>query len=127
MALAGCALVFILVAIAGIGIALKADELFSWAFDRIGDELESRIPDDTDPALRARLRTALAAFSQAVQEGKVSPDALSHAQQRLTEASRAPRLSAEAVERLCEALEGAVASKATPDEADPEPDPEPGT
>jgi hypothetical protein len=127
---AGCGLMLALVLFGGLAIVFKADQLFSWVFDQFGAEIESRLADDVDEATRERLRHALAEFSTAVREGKVSPEALVAAQERLAEASRSPRISEEAVVRLIGVLERAVGSAedapaAGPDAAAPaEPEPE---
>lgn len=117
---AGCGLMLALVLFGGLAIVFKADQLFSWVFDQFGAEIESRLAEDVDDATRERLRQALAEFSTAVREGKVSPEALVAAQERLAEASRAPRISEEAVLRLIGVLERAVGSAADPPPADPD-------
>lgn len=120
IALAGCALVLLLVGIGGVVMVLKADQLFSWAFDQVGDQIEKRLEDDVDPELRERLRLAIEEFSLAVREGRVTPDALSDAQSRLGEATRSSRISAEAALRLTVALERAARSQGEP-QSEPEP------
>jgi hypothetical protein len=124
---AGCGLMLALVLFGGLAIVFKADQLFSWVFDQFGAQIESRLAEDVDEATRERLRHTLAEFSTAVREGKVSPEALVAAQERLAEASRAPRISEEAVLRLIGVLERAVGSapsEAPGEPADPEPTPE---
>lgn len=120
-ALVGCGVLLVLFGIGAVALALNANRMLVWVFQRLETQVVEKIPADVTAAERARLSTAFADLYRAVGEGKVDPASVQPLQRELltlaTEVDRG--LSREQVLRLTEVVERAATKTPPPDVAAP--------
>lgn len=125
MALAGCAVVLLLIGLGVLTLMLKARDVVAWSLGRVQVEIERVLPDDLAPAERRRLETAFDAAERHLEEGELDAPAFQDLQRQLlffAGLQREP--TSEEIAELAAALEqfaGAPTSEARPD---PDPVPE---
>lgn len=116
VALIGCAVVLVLVAIVALTFLVKADDFAEWAFRQIEPDLVSRLSEDVGEEERAELAAAFEEFRGALSSGAIDPAAARALQAELMELVRKPKgeIDADDVESLTAALRRAAESRAAP-------------
>jgi hypothetical protein len=109
-ALIGCGVLLVLFGVGAVALALNANRMLTWVFQRLEAQVTEKMPADVTPTERARFSAAFADLYRALEEGKVEPAAVQPLQRELftisTEVDRG--LSREQVLRLTEAAEQAA-------------------
>jgi len=119
-ALIGCGVLLVLFGIGAVTLALNANRMLAWVFQRLEAQVTEKMPPDVTPAERARFSAAFADLYRALEEGKVDPVAVQPLQRELfavsTEIDRG--LTREQVQRLTEAAERAAGHPVAPGQPD---------
>jgi hypothetical protein len=120
-ALVGCGVLLVLFGIGAVALALNANHMLVWVFQRLETQVMEKVPADVTPAERARLSAAFADLYRTIGEGDVDPAAVQPLQRELlTLATQVERgLSRGQVLRLTEVVERAAAKAPPPDVAAP--------
>ena len=119
-ALIGCGVLLVVFGIGAVTLALNANRMLAWVFQRLETQVTEKMPADITPAERARFSAAFAGLYRAIEEGKVDPVAVQPLQRELfaisTEIDRG--LTREQVLRLIEAAERAARHPTAPGQRD---------
>jgi hypothetical protein len=118
MALAGCAVLTLLLGLGVLTLMLKARDVVAWSLGRVRVEIERVLPDDLPAVERERLATAFAAVDARLERGELDATAFQALQRELLHFAtlgRAPTRAeiaalAESLERFAGAPPGAAGS-----------------
>ncbi len=106
MALAGCAVLALVLGLGVLTMILKATDLVGWSLSRIRIEIERVLPSDLPPADRERLDTAFDTALDQIERGELDPVAFQVLQTELLRFARRSELpTVEEVRDLIRALE----------------------
>lgn len=126
--LIGCAVVFVLAAIAAIVgfylIAQNANALLQWSFRQMEKAVTAEMPTDVTAEERERFKTAMAELTEALKEKRIDPASLQPVQMKFMSISgKGKNLTRQDVLELTEVLEQAVATASPPGASSDSPSP----
>ncbi len=128
MALAGCAVVVLLIGLGVLTLMMKAGDIVDWSLTQIRGEIERALPADLPAAQADRLGRAFDAASDRLGSGELDALAFQDLQKQLLVFARLGRTpTSEEIDELTVALErfaGLDVEPSDPAAADPESDPE---
>ena len=109
-ALIGCGVLLVIFGIGAVTLALNANRMLVWVFQRLETQVTAKLPADVTPAERARFSAAFADLYRAIGEGEIDPAAVQPLQRELFAVSTQIEsgLTREQVLRLTEAAERAA-------------------
>jgi hypothetical protein len=104
--LIGCGVLVVLFGIGAVALSFRMSEVTVWLFEKIEEQVATRLPQDLTPAERARLDAAFEGLYRGIERGWVQQAAVSQLQSKLMSVVRGGnRLDREQVRELTEALE----------------------
>jgi len=120
-ALIGCAVVFLLLGIAGVALVLNAKPLLAWFLAQAKPTVLANAGPDVTAEDRARFERAFAAAIEKIRAGKIDPIALQSLQGQLAKAVEKPGVPRETFLGLTEAFErvGGLTPETAPPVAPP--------
>jgi len=120
-ALIGCGVLLVLFGIGAVTLALNANRMLVWVFQRLETQVAEKMPADVTPAERARFSAAFDDLYRAIGSGKVEPASVQPLQRELFALSTAVDrgLSREQILRLIEVVERAAGKAPAPGVAAP--------
>lgn len=83
MALAGCAVVLLLLGLGALTLMLKGREVVAWSLERVRVEIVRTLPEDLPAGERRRLEDAFEAAARRLDEGELDPAAFEGLQGQL--------------------------------------------
>ncbi len=106
--LIGCAVLSILLIVGLVFLGLKARKLMDWAMGVMGDRVLAAATAEVTPGQKADFQRALEPFAEGAKSGKVGPDRIRDFQTKATDALADGKVTPEELKGLQENLERAV-------------------